>query len=76
MQLLKFNDAIIDFKNAYKYNNNYYKAIINISKCYLQIFQPKNSVSELENVNINKNNQIFEEYTKEVFIFKYIYVNL
>lgn len=73
MKLLKFNAAIKDFRNAYRYNNKYYKAIIYISKCYLQILQPDNSVSELDGIDINHDNQYYEEYIKEVLIVSYYF---
>jgi len=67
MKLFKYNDAIINFKNAYRCNNKYYKAIINISKCYLQILQPNKALSELEELQINSNERYYEDYYKEVF---------
>ncbi|ORX83884.1 hypothetical protein BCR32DRAFT_266680 [Anaeromyces robustus] len=68
MKLLKFEDAITNFKNAYKYNSKYYKAIIYISKCYPQIFQPNKSVSELEDINICVGDQYYEDYLIELKI--------
>lgn len=73
MRLFKYEKAIDDFENAYKYNNQYYKAIINISKCYLQILQPRSSVRELERIHPEKNNQYYKDYIKEVIII-YIYI--
>jgi len=66
MKLLNFKEAIKDFENAYRYNNNYYKAIINTSKCFLQLFEPNNALYKLKKITLKKEDPLYEQYIKEV----------
>jgi len=73
MKLYKYKDAIKDFDKAFIYNNEYYKAIINISKCYLQELQPNDSINELEKIHLSKDDKYYSEYIKEVIIIIFLF---
>jgi len=72
MKLYNYNSAIEDFKNSYKLNNEHVKAIINLSKCYLQILQPNNAVIVLEKNKPDINNSFYKKYEEELIIAKKI----
>ncbi|KAL6631764.1 TPR-like protein [Neocallimastix sp. 'constans'] len=66
MKLYCYNSAIDDFKDAYRFDNKYYKAVINIAKCYLQLFKPDNAIEELSKIHIDSNNEYYGEYNEEL----------
>jgi len=74
MKLYCYNSAIDDFKDAYRFDNKYYKAVINIAKCYLQLFKPDNAIEELSKIHIDSNNEYYGEYNEEVIFYIYTHI--
>ncbi|ORX59233.1 TPR-like protein, partial [Piromyces finnis] len=62
MKLFKYEKAIEDFRNAYRYDNQYIKAINNLSICYLQILEPEKALNEIGNIDFHSDSNCVKTY--------------